>query len=151
MSQWSRVYKWLPGNGYNYLLVYNIKLPAIFSYSSNAIISIYTVIFLGNAIQGMVTIPVSMYQTVVSSLNQMQGQGEGGATPIQIAMAPNTELPDAIQVCTVPFSLPPPSCLPPSLRCRDREKEELHKFKLPWHQILNLCFPYRFLLKYAVH
>ena len=52
----------------------------------------------GNAIQGMVTIPVSMYQTVVSSIAQMsEGRGQQGA-PVQIAMTPNSDLSDAIRV-----------------------------------------------------
>ena len=64
---------------------------------------------LGNAIQGMVTIPVSMYQTVVSSIAQMnEGRSQQGA-PVQIAMTPNSDLGDAIQVsferCTNFFKL----------------------------------------------
>lgn len=45
----------------------------------------------------MVTIPVSMYQSVVSSIAQMS-DGRGQQAPVQIAMAPNSDLNDAIQV-----------------------------------------------------
>ena len=56
---------------------------------------IFQILAVGNAIQGMVTIPASMYQTVVSSINAQQAQQ---GAPVQIAMAPNSDLSDAIQV-----------------------------------------------------
>ena len=62
----------------------------------------------GNTVSGMVTIPVSMYQTVVTSIAQLQESQQQG---VQIAMAPNSEsmsqsgdVPDAthaVEVMTV--------------------------------------------------
>lgn len=63
---------------------------------------------IGNAIQGMVTIPVSMYQTVVTSIAQMnearnQQQANATTTPLQIALAPNQDISEQIQVYTHPL------------------------------------------------
>ena len=50
--------------------------------------------FSGSAIPGMVTIPMSTYQTVVAQMND----GRAHNAPVQLAMTPNSELSDTIQV-----------------------------------------------------
>ena len=58
------------------------------------IFNVFMNILPGSAIPGMVTIPVSMYQTVVAQMND----GRAHNAPVQLAMTPNSELSDTIQV-----------------------------------------------------